>query len=149
MRCEDEPPRIQIHSVLWLYEPEPKSGDSMVPTASSARLILPPHSKEKKQQTLIIIKKARFYIAQYPVHWTAQSTLHFAHPPPRRPVHSRHQLNFSGKHSRRIIMRNDYSLPFPPLSIARYSFIQLSELGRRGENETAPSGNGKLLNKQL
>ena len=25
---------------------------------------------------------------------------------------------------------------FPPLSIARYSFIQLSELGHRGENNT-------------
>ena len=29
------------------------------------------------------------------------------------------------------------SLTFPPLSIARYSFVQLSELGRRGENENA------------
>ena len=29
------------------------------------------------------------------------------------------------------------SLTFPPLSTARYSFIQLSELGRRGENENA------------
>ena len=29
------------------------------------------------------------------------------------------------------------SLTFPPLYIARYSFIQLSELGRRRENENA------------
>ncbi len=29
------------------------------------------------------------------------------------------------------------SLTFPPLSIARYSFVQLSEMGRRGENENA------------
>ena len=28
-------------------------------------------------------------------------------------------------------LRNDYSLTFPPLSIARYSFIQLSRLRRR------------------
>ena len=34
-------------------------------------------------------------------------------------------------------MREDYSLTFTPLSIARYSFIQLSELGHRGENEKA------------
>ena len=30
-----------------------------------------------------------------------------------------------------------YSLTFPPLSIVRYSFMQLSELGHRGENENA------------
>ena len=28
-------------------------------------------------------------------------------------------------------MHNDYSLTFPPLSIARYSFVQLSQLGRQ------------------
>ncbi len=39
--------------------------------------------------------------------------------------------------SHAAIMRKDYSLTFPPLSIARYSFIQLTELGRRGENENA------------
>ena len=32
------------------------------------------------------IKKVCFYIAQYPVRWTAQSALHS--PPPGRPVHS-------------------------------------------------------------
>ena len=30
-----------------------------------------------------------------------------------------------------------YSITFPPLSIARYSFIHQSELGRCGENEIA------------
>ena len=34
-------------------------------------------------------------------------------------------------------LRNDYSLTFPPLSIARYSFIQLSEHGRREVKENA------------
>ena len=34
-------------------------------------------------------------------------------------------------------LRNNYSLTFPQLSIARYSFIHLSELGCRGENENA------------
>ena len=48
----------------------------------------------------------------------------------------RHQLGFSGKHSSHAaITHNDYSLTFPPT--ARYSFIQLSELGRRGENKNA------------
>ena len=32
---------------------------------------------------------------------------------------------------------NDYSLTFPPLSIARYSFIQLSQLRRREVKENA------------
>ena len=31
----------------------------------------------------------------------------------------------------------DHTFTFPPPSIARYSFIQLSEMGRRGENENA------------
>ena len=33
------------------------------------------------------------------------------------------------------LLRKDYSLVFPPLSIARYPFIQLSEPGRRWESE--------------
>ena len=50
----------------------------------------------------------------------------------------RHQLDSSGKHSTHTaITREDYSLTFPPPSISRYSFIQLSELGRRRENENA------------
>ena len=59
--------------------------------------------------------------------------------PPRHACYFRHQLGFSGKRSSHAtITHNDYSLTFPPLSIARYSFIQLvSELGRYGENENA------------
>ena len=34
-------------------------------------------------------------------------------------------------------LRNDYSLTFPPLSIAMYSFIQLSRLRRREVKENA------------
>ena len=36
-------------------------------------------------------------------------------------------------------LRNDYSLTFPPLSIARYSFIQLSRLRRREVKEKCPN----------
>ena len=40
----------------------------------------------------------------------------------------RHQLGFFRKHSSdAAITRDDYSLTFPPPSIARYTFIQLSE----------------------
>ena len=84
--------------------------------------------------------KGMFYIVQYPVHWTAQSALHFAPPlPPTRQTYSfRHQLCFSGEHSiHAAITRNDYSLTFPQLSIARYSFTQLSGLRHSGENENA------------
>ena len=63
------------------------------------------------------------------------------HPPPHLPRQTcsfQHQLRFSGKHFRQAaIMRNDYSLKFPPPSTVRYSFIQLSELGHHGENEDA------------
>ena len=48
----------------------------------------------------------------------------------------RHQLDFSGNNSSHAtITCEDYSLICPPQSIARHSFIQLSELGHHGENE--------------
>ena len=47
----------------------------------------------------------------------------------------RHQLGFSGKHSSHAaIMPEQWSLIFPPPSIARYWFIQLSGLRHHGEN---------------
>ena len=47
-------------------------------------------------------------------------------------------LDFSGKHSAMLqLLREDYSFRYPPLSVARYSFKQLSELNRRGVNEIA------------
>ena len=50
----------------------------------------------------------------------------------------RHQLYFSEKHSRHAATPSEhFSLTCPPPSIARYSFILLIELGRRGENENA------------
>ena len=50
----------------------------------------------------------------------------------------RHQLDFSGKHSSHAaIRREDYTFTFPPPPIAIYSFIQMSGLGHRGENENA------------
>ena len=76
-----------------------------------------------------------FYIAQYPVCWTAQSALHFT---PWQTRSFRLQLYFSGKHSTMLqLLPEDYWLAFHTISIARYSFIQLSELGRHAENESA------------
>ena len=75
-----------------------------------------------------------FYIAQYPVRLdrSKRFTLFL----PWQTCSFRHQLGFSRKHSSHAaIMRKQYSLTFPPLSIARYSFIQLCGLRRREENE--------------
>ena len=76
-----------------------------------------------------------FYIALYPVRWTAQSALHF---PPLADLFI--PTPFSASLGSILVMqqlRNDYSLTFPPLSIARYSFIQLSRLRRREVKENA------------
>ena len=90
-------------------------------------------------RTRIIISKVKgkvcFHVPKYPVRWTAQSTLHFT---PWQTCSFRHQVDFSGKHSAMLqLLHEDYSLTFPPLSITRYSSIQLSELGHCGENENA------------
>ena len=81
-----------------------------------------------------------FYIGQYPVRWTAQSALHFT---PWQTCSFRHQLDVSGKHSgHAAIRREDYSLTFPPLYVARFSFIQLSELGCIERTEMPKLRNG-------
>ena len=54
-----------------------------------------------------------------------------------RPVHSDTNSAYLGSILAMQQLRNDYSLTCPPLSIARYSFIQLSQLGRREEKEKA------------
>ena len=86
--------------------------------------------KKKKEK-----KKVWFYIALYPVHWTAQSALHF---PPLADLFIPTPFSASlGSILAMQQLRNDYSLTFPPLSIARYSFIQLSRLRRREVKENA------------
>ena len=78
-------------------------------------------------------KKVWFYIALYPVRWTAQSALHF---PPLADLFIPTPFSASlGSILAMQQLRNDYSLTFPPLSIARYSFIQLSRLRRREVKE--------------
>ena len=54
----------------------------------------------------------------------------------------RHQLTLSGKHFNHAqITREDNALIFQKPSIARYSFIHLSYLGRCGENEIVHCSN--------
>ena len=81
------------------------------------------------------VVKVCFYIAHYPVRWTAQSALHFSSP--GRPVHSDTNSASLGSILAMQQLRNGYSPTCPPLSIARYSFIQLSRLRRREVNENA------------
>ena len=82
---------------------------------------------------MLVVKKVKvcFYTAQYPVRWIAQSTL-----PPGRPIHSDTNSASPGSilamHQLRAMTK---SLAFPPLSMAMYSFIQLS--GHHGETENA------------
>ena len=52
---------------------------------------------------------------------------HITLQPPGRPVHSDTNLTSVGSIPRCNIRHGDYLLTFPPMSIARYSFTQLSE----------------------
>jgi len=74
-------------------------------------------------------KKARFYIAQYPVLRTIQSALHFTSladlfTQSLRPS----RLLWEASSHILQLMREGCAYTYPPLSITRYSFIQLSEL---------------------
>ena len=81
--------------------------------------------------------KGSFYIAQYPVRWTAQSTLHFF--APSRPVHSNtNSASLGTILAMQQLRATTKSVTFPPLSIARYSFIQLSQLGRQWRERKCP-----------
>ena len=53
------------------------------------------------------------------------------------PVHSDTNSDYIGSILAMQQLRKDYSLTCPPLSIASYSFIQLSRLRRREVNENA------------
>ena len=84
-----------------------------------------------------VVKKVCFYIAQYPVRWTALSALHFTH---GRPAHSGTNSTSQGsilatQQLRAKTIHSHFHLP----SIARYSFIQLSELGRQWRERKCPN----------
>ena len=81
--------------------------------------------------------KVWFYIALYLVRWTAQSALHF---PPLADLFIPTPFSASlGSILAMQQLRNDYSLTFPPLPIARYSFIQLSRQGRQWRERKMPN----------
>ena len=81
--------------------------------------------------------KVRSYIARYAVLGTAKSALPFT---PWHTCSFQHHFDFSGKHSATLqVLREGHSFRYPSMSVARYSFIQLSELQQSGMNEIAKS----------
>ena len=72
-------------------------------------------------------KKASSYIAQYPVLRTVQSALHFTSLTDLF-TQTPSQLLWEASSHMLQLMREGCSYTYPPLSIVRYSFIQLSEL---------------------
>ena len=81
--------------------------------------------------------KGSFYIAQYPLRWTAQSALHFLPSLTDLFIPTPFSASPGSILARQQLRAKTKSLTFPPLSIARYSFIQLSRLRRREVNENA------------
>ena len=82
---------------------------------------LPPNYESHKKE------KANSYIAQYPVPRTVQSALHFTSQTDLFNQTPSRLLWEASSHMLQL-MREGCSYTYPPLSIARYSYIQLSEL---------------------
>ena len=74
--------------------------------------------------------KGSFYIAQYPVRWTAQSASHFLPSLTDLFIPTPFSASPGSILARQQLRAKTKSFTFPPLSIARYSFIQLSEQRR-------------------
>ena len=77
------------------------------------------------------LKKGSFYIAQYPVRWTAQSASPFLPSLTDLFIPKPFSASPGCILARQQLRANTKSLTFPPLSIARYSFVQLSQQGRQ------------------
>ena len=78
-------------------------------------------------QLACVYKKVSHYIAQYPVLRTAQSTLHFTSLTDLY-TQTPSQLLWEAYRHMLQLLHEGCSYTYPPLSIARYSFIQLGEL---------------------
>ena len=82
--------------------------------------------------------KGSFYIAQYPVRWTAQSALHFLPSLADLFIPTPFSASPGSILAMQQLCATTKSLTFPPLSIARYSFIQLSQQGRQWREGKCP-----------
>ena len=94
--------------------------------------------------------KGSFYIAQYPVRWTAQSASHFLPSLTDLFIPTPFSASPGSILARQQLCAKTKSLTFPPLSIARYSFIQLRQQGRQWRErkcpifQTVPKGDSNL-----
>ena len=82
--------------------------------------------------------KGSFYIAQYPVRWTAQSALHFLPSLTDLFIPTPFSASPGSILARQQLRAKTKSITFPPLSIVRYSFIQLSRQGRQWREGKCP-----------
>ena len=82
--------------------------------------------------------KGSFYIAQYPVRWTAQSALHFLPSLTDLFIPTPFSASPGSILAMQQLRATTKSLTFPPLSIARYSCIQLSRQGRQWREGKCP-----------
>ena len=85
-----------------------------------------------------IFKKGSFYIAQYPICWTAQSPLHFLPSLTDLFIPTPFSTSPGSILARQQLRSKTKSFTFPPLSIAKYSFIQLSQQGRQWRERKCP-----------
>ena len=82
--------------------------------------------------------KGSFYIAQYPVRWTAQSASHLLPSLTDLFIPTPFSASPGSILARQQLRAKTKSLTCPPLSIARYSFIQLSQQGRQWREGKCP-----------
>ena len=86
---------------------------------------------------LTIINKGKGMVLYSAVSSPLDRSKRFTLSSPGRPVHSNTNSASLGSILAMQQLRNDYSITCPPLSLARYSFIQLSRLRHREANENA------------
>ena len=98
------------------------------------------HSVSRLHLMLQAYKKASSSIAHYPVLRSVQSALHFTSPTDLFTQTPSRLLWEASSHMLQL-MREGCSYTYPQLSIARYSFIQLSELEQCRVKKTAQSFN--------
>ena len=82
--------------------------------------------------------KGSIYIAQYPVRWTAQSASYFFPSLTYLFIPTPFSASPGSILARQQLRAKTKSLTFPPLSIARHSFIQLSQQGRQWREGKCP-----------
>ena len=92
--------------------------------------------KGEREREIEHVKKASSYIAQYPVLRTIQSALHFTSLTDLF-TQTPSQLLWEASSHMLQLMREGCSYTYPPLSIARYSVIQLNELEQCRVNKIA------------